>query len=115
MAEAGAATWQIPKGSQLSTSTSSFTASVQRLACNGGVTGTVREPRVDYSDSRVILTFEVDGAASGAGDCQGNRAVRYEVVLSEPLGGRELVDGACLAGGEARTTAYCLPDGVRWP
>jgi hypothetical protein len=109
-----AAVWWLSGDSELTSKTSSFTAIVSRLGCNSGVTGNVLEPQLDYGDTQVVVTFEVELASGGAHFCQSNREVPYEVVLLEPVGDRELVDGACLAEGEARTTSHCAQGGVRW-
>lgn len=115
LVDGDAAVWSISRGVELTSETTSFTANVSRLDCNSGVTGKVLEPQLDYGDSQVILTFGVEPAAGGAHDCQGNQRVPYKVVLTEPVGARELVDGACLDDEEAGTTSHCSPDGVRWP
>ncbi|WP_183095456.1 hypothetical protein [Nocardioides stalactiti] len=110
-----AAVWSIRRGTELTSGTTTFTASVSRLGCHSGVTGRVLEPAVTYEDAQVVVTFEVEAAVGGSFDCQGNDQVAHEVVLDEPLGDRALVDGSCLEGGEAGTTSFCSPDGVRWP
>lgn len=110
-----AAVWSLPGDARLAESTTTFTAGVSRLDCSSGVTGTVLEPQIDHDDDRVVVTFVVERLPEGAADCQGNPEVPYEVVLDEPLGDRELVDGACLPGGEAEATSHCRNNGVRWP
>ncbi|KRA38863.1 MULTISPECIES: hypothetical protein [unclassified Nocardioides] len=77
------------------------------------MTGEVLEPHVVYEDSRVVLTFRV-GPHSDGGTCPSNKRVRYDVTLAEPLGDRALIDGQCMATGEAGSTSHCLPDAVRW-
>lgn len=109
------AVWSLQRDARLSEATTVFIANVQRLACNSGVTGRVLEPTVTYGDTRVVVTFAVQRAPDGDRTCQANRMVADKVELSEPLGDRELVDGACLAGGEAATTSHCRKNGVRWP
>ena len=97
----------------LDDATTSFTALVTRLGCNSGKTGEVNEPRVDEGEDEVTITFSVS-PVEGDADCQGNDAVPYEVQLSEPLGGRTLLDGACTSA-EAGDTAPCLRDTTRSP
>jgi len=59
--------------------------------------------------SEIVVTFSVKRRdPNGFSSCQGNREVPYEVQLSEPIGDRALVDGACKPGGKAVTTADCL-------
>lgn len=94
----------------------SFTALVNRLECSSGRTGEVYPPTVVVRAKQVVVTFLVE-PLSGRGDqtCQGNDEVPYTVELDEPLGDRELVDGACDAG-TAEATSYCGVEGaVRWP
>ena len=83
-------------------------------ACSGGETGPVLEPVVHMDDERIKVTFAVESLPPGGYECPGNDAVPHVVVLDEPVGDRELVDGACLSG-EAATTAPCVDeDPVRW-
>lgn len=89
-------------------------AEVTRIGCNSGVTGTVLPPTVDYQESQVVVTFQVDPADATGADCQGNAAEPYDVPLSEPLDDRPLVDGACLPGTGNERTSFCLDGGVRY-
>ena len=101
------AIWSLGRDTRLLPSTTGFTAQVQRLDCNSGVTGKVLEQTVDYEDARVVVTFEVEPANNGGNaDCQGTDKVPTLVVLDEPLGDRLLVDGSCLPDGEASTTSF---------
>jgi hypothetical protein len=107
------AVWWPAKDARLRSSSTAFTVDVSRLGCNSGVTGKVLEPSVDYGASRVVLTFHVQPDSDG-GTCPSNERESYDVILTEPLNDRTLVDGQCLRRGEAATTSYCLPDGTRW-
>ena len=100
----------------ITTSTTTFVAHVMRLGCSGGVTGGVLEPTVTWSEAQVVLTFEVEALPTNRDyTCPGNDAVPISVELGRPIGSRQLVDGACLPGQEAATTALCTYDsGVRW-
>ncbi len=60
------------------------------------------------------MTFSVAPAGPGGANCQGNNEVAYLVHLGEPLLDRKLVDGQCLPGGDAVTTAFCVPDSTRY-
>jgi hypothetical protein len=109
------ATWRIDENDPPDEAATSFTALVTRLGCSGGETGLVLEPVVDVDDERIKVTFAVESLPPGDYECPGNDAVPHVVVLDEPVGDRELVDGACLSG-EAATTAFCVDeDPVRWP
>ena len=108
-----AAMWSLVKRSRPGADTSRFTASVSRLGCNGGVTGQVYPPSVEYEDTRIVVTFAVN-PVTGLSNCQGNRSKPFEVVLAEPIGDRQLFDGQCLTGSPGEGTSFCEPDGVRW-
>lgn len=103
--------WAMPQ-QQLDSTSTTFVANVVRLGCNGGVTGEVFEPEIVIDDSRIVITFTVESAP--AGRCPTNDAVPYVVDIGQPIGDRQLVDGACLPGGAAASTMWCGPDGVRW-
>ena len=89
---------------------------MSRLGCANGVTGEVLPPDVQVLDDRVVVTFEVAALGPGDATCPGNDLVPYTVELGEPIGDRMLIDGACLDGGPAATTSWCIDDeGVRRP
>lgn len=99
----------------MSGASSSFTAYVMRLGCNGGETGTVLPPDVAWSDDQITVTFGVDALPpEGTYECPGNDVVPYEVELGQPIGERQLVDGGC-ASKVAAGTLFCRDEGVRWP
>lgn len=106
------ATWQLTSPNAVTPGTRSLDIEVTRLACSSGKTGGILEPTISYESSRVVI--QVDAALQELGSylCLGNDSVATEVELDEDIGGRELVDGACLDG-EAATTAECQ-DPVRW-
>lgn len=108
-----AAAWQLGKGSDVSPSSTTLRVGVVRLACSGGVTGTVLEPKITYEPDRILIQTDVAALPEGGCDCPGNDVVPIIVKLAEPVGDRQLVDLACLAGKAAATT-FCTDDGVRW-
>jgi hypothetical protein len=109
------AVWTVKSRDDISSRSTSFTVQVSRLGCNDGVTGTVLQPIVRADETRVVVTFVVQRAEPGGHTCQGNRPAPFVVDLGGPIGKRQLVDGACRAGSEASTTAWCVVDGsVRW-
>lgn len=109
-----AAVWRIDRNASLSPNASTLTVMVARLGCHGGETGQVLRPGVVKSESEVVITFTVEAAGAGFFRCPSNDQVAYEVDPGEPLGERALLDGSCLAGGEAVTTTLCENDGIRW-
>jgi heat shock protein HslJ len=110
--EGDTAVWDVDAAIPPAPSSTYFTVMVTRLGCNGGETGKVLEPDVSADGEQVVVTFSVEPMSGG--DCPSNNSVRYVVELGEPLGDRDLVDGACLAG-EAAATSFCSEGAVRWP
>lgn len=108
------ATWQFAVPDTVDVETTALTLEVTRLGCSGGVTGDLLTPWIVYEDDRIVIQIDAEPLGDGAYDCQGNDAVPVEVELEEPIGDRELVDGACLEG-DATTTAACEGGAVRWP
>ncbi len=111
--EGATATWDVDVSDLPTADSTAFTALVVRLGCNNGDTGVVLDPAIAVEPDRVVVTFEVEPLPPGAYTCPGNRPVPYTVDLGGPIGERELVDGACLAG-EATTTASCVDGATRW-
>ena len=107
------AVWDLGGNSTLNADTTTFTALVTRLDCSSGVTGDVNDPDIELADDHVVITFTVSPSEAAVADCQGNDQVPYDVEIPEPLGSRELVDGACTST-EANSTVFCRPDGVRY-
>lgn len=91
-------------------SDTSFTAHVTRLGCSSGVTGHVRKPTVKATDDQITVTFTVDPLPEAFYSCIGNPSSTYLVELGEPIGDRELVDGAC--EGKAAETSFCGESGA---
>lgn len=105
------AVWDVDADDPPTSASASFTALVTRLGCSGGETGEVREPVVSIDADGIVVTFTV--APLSGGDCPGNDPVPQVVELDEPIGDRELVDGACLSA-EAESTSFCSGGSVRW-
>ncbi len=103
------AVWVLAPDQDLTAETTRVTVLVMRLGCNSGVTGEVQEPDIDLRDDEVALTFSVRPGPPDSATCPGNDPVRYDVVLPEPLGQRDLVDGRCAEGQEAAGTTFCVP------
>ena len=109
-----AAVWVLGPDPRLAPSAATFTALVSRLGCNDGVTGEVLPPEIQRSGTEVVVTFRVRPKQDGAASCPSNNDVAFDVDLGEPLGDRALVDGACLPGGAAVTTASCVDGPTRF-
>ena len=105
------ATWELRQ--DVTETNESLDIGVTRLGCASGVTGEVLEPRVTYEAERIVVEVDVALIGDGAHNCQGNDVVPVTVPLDEPVGQRQIVDGACLDG-EAATTLFCESE-VRWP
>lgn len=107
------AVWNIDSNDRPTPASVSFTALVTRLGCNGGETGEVLAPSIAKEEARIVVTFTVDALPAGAHTCPGNKHVPLMVDIGEPIGQRELVDGACLSG-EAVRTSFCSDGAARW-
>lgn len=108
-----AATWTLLHPARVTAESTVIEVGVVRLGCSSGVTGELRRPEISYETDRIVIEIDVERFEGGAADCQGNDSVPLMVELTEPIGDRELVDGACLEG-EAVGTAFC-ETAVRWP
>lgn len=97
------ATWTLADDLLVDPASTFFVADVTRLGCASGRTGEVLEPEVSYEDDRVLVRIDVEHVE--AGDCPSNVTVPTEVYLTEPLGMRPLVDGACVEGDAVGTPA----------
>lgn len=62
-------------------------------ACSGGrdIEGLI-EAQVEYREDRIDVVLTAPGLEDGFYTCQGTPLTEYEVVLSEPVGDREVVD-----------------------
>jgi len=109
------AVWKLESATDVVTSSTTFTALVNRLGCSGGVTGEVLEPTIEVGETEVVVAFFVAALDSDLEQtCPGNDEVPYEVILDEPIGQRQLLDGSCRSGGEATSTSFCAAGAARW-
>ena len=107
------AVWKIDPNTPPMPASERFIALVARLACNDGVTGEVLPPDVAIRRTEVVITFKVAPAKPGFHNCLGNHPVAQSVNVGQPIGDRQLVDGACLSGA-AKSTSHCSEGAVRW-
>lgn len=107
------AVWSINPDDPPSPTDTSFSAFVSRVECNNGETGQVQSPNIVEQDDKIVITFTVAPRPAATARCPANKAVRYDVTLSAPVGDRVLVDGSCLSGPTA-TTSHCDAGGQRW-
>ena len=107
------AIWNIDPNAPPAPGSAKFTALVERLGCNDGVTGNVHRPKVHFGKTEIVVTFTVAPVTSGFHNCLGNRPAARSVNIGKPIGERRLVDGACLTG-EAKSTSHCSQGAVRW-
>lgn len=108
------ATWELRDPAAVSADATSIDIGVTRLGCSGGHTGEPLAPTIAYEDDRILMQIDVPPLPPGAYTCIGGPPVRLTVELDQPVGERELVDGACLEE-DAGRTAMCEDHGVRWP
>lgn len=108
-----AAIWVVDAAAPPSEGSDSFAALVTRPACSSGVTGEVDEPVLIIGETEIVVTFTVEPLPPGQYTCPSNDVVAYVVDVGEPVGRRDLVDGAC-ASGEAASTSVCSNGPLRW-
>lgn len=66
-----------------------------------------------YEADQIVIAAFVAPLPADAYNCPGNDSVTVTVQLSEPVGRRQLIDGACLEG-EAVITSFCSDGAMRW-
>lgn len=108
-----AGTWQVMAAPEPTADGSRLYLGVTRLGCANGVTGEVLEPTVVMEENRVVISTRVEHFSGGA-DCPSNDVVPLEVELGPDALGKDLIDAACLSGGEAAGTAACSLGPARW-
>lgn len=111
--EGDAAVWRLSDADAVSSDATQLDIEVTRLACASGETGDLLPARVSEEGERVVIQVDAVSLGDEGADCQANDWVAVTVDLDEPVGERELVDGACLEG-PAEDTIYC-ETAVRWP
>jgi hypothetical protein len=91
------ATWVLdpdapPPGADATT----FAALVSERTCTSGqpMGGRLRPPSISYSPTSVVVVFAALPLEGNAFNCPSNPATRVVVELREPLGPRDLLDGA---------------------
>ncbi len=107
------ATWILLEPETVTPESTDIVIGVTRLGCASGETGGVLPAVIDYGEDRIAIRVDVEPLGNQPADCQGNDEVMFSVHLTEPIGQRELVDAACLAG-EAQGTSFCAAGAVRW-
>lgn len=105
--------WRLRDADAVNSDATQLEIEVTRLGCASGVTGELLPARVSEEGERVVVQVDAVPLGDEGADCQGNDWVGVTVDLDEPVGDRELVDGACLEG-EAADTSFC-ETAVRWP
>jgi hypothetical protein len=100
----GLATWSLdPAAPSPGPEASSFIALVTERDCASGQPPGDRllPPSIIYESNRVLVIFTLR-PQSGNQDCQGNPSTPVTVELPEPLGNRQLLDGAFLPPADPR-------------
>jgi hypothetical protein len=94
-----AARWDIAPDEQVGPDTMTFEASVSELGCASGLSpeGRIVGPTLLVTDESVTVIFGTKPLA-GPQTCQAGPSVVVVVGLPEPLGDRQLLDGAALPG-----------------
>ncbi|MDO8337052.1 MAG: hypothetical protein Q7T15_02210 [Microcella sp.] len=99
------AVWELTPDQVIDAETTTLSVLVTRVACNGGVTGTVNDPSIDRTDGELVITFTVSPGDPPAANCPSNDLVEYVIELDEPVGDRALVDGTCRTTDAADTVS----------
>ena len=76
--------------------TTEVTAFVTERTCTGGqpMGARLQPPRITRTDDSVLVVFAAVPLEGDAFDCQGNPSTKVTFDLGEPLGDRQLLDGA---------------------
>jgi hypothetical protein len=69
---------------------------------------------VDYTKTTITITVRIKPHID-SGNCVGSAGVPYRIRLTQPLGHRTMIDGACIPPGTEglETTSFCSSHGVR--
>ena len=95
-ANASEAVWHLdPDVPPPAADATSFVAMVTERACASGrdISDILLPPVVQYGNDEVTVSLYVEPFPGGAANCIGTMPTRFTIELSEPLGGRQLVDG----------------------
>ena len=106
------AIWEISSPETLDADVERVEIEVSRLGCSNGETGDITEVDVVAGEGQIAIRASVEPLYGSAYNCLGNNAVPTTVDLGEPLGDRELIDGAC-EHERAAATRICETS-VRW-
>lgn len=107
----GLAIWEASNPQAVNTEADTVEIGVSRLACANGETGEIVDIDIDPGDDQVVIEATVEPRV-GEASCPANEIVPADIELDEPIGDRELVDGACEHERAAATTFCDTP--VRW-
>ena len=111
--DSSVASWDLQRPQRLDSATTELAAVVTRVGCSSGVQGTPQEPKIEYGDTEVTITFRINPRIDD-GTCLGTTGVPVTIELDESLGDRSLTDGECHPGSPAWATTFCENDGVRY-
>lgn len=101
------ATWQLIVPDDVTSDSTTLEVEVTRADCANGVTGELLAPVITYQATQVIIRIDAEPSALETANCMSNDAVPVTVTLSEPVGQRKLIDGACLST-DAKRSVECL-------
>jgi hypothetical protein len=93
--DAQPARWEPAADADLSAESTSIDVLVNEVGCASGepADGRIATPEISYSDDAVVVTMRVV-PPPGPQTCPSNPDTEYTLELDEPLGERELLDGA---------------------
>lgn len=89
------ARWGLDPTVRLADDATTIPILVNEVGCASGMDASGRiSDHVTYTETEVVITVRVAPPPGDAQDCPSNPNTPFNVELSEPLGGRELVNGA---------------------
>jgi len=108
------AVWGVARDQHLTAKTTEFWAVITRTGCSSGEQGQPQTPIVDYTETTITITVRIKPHID-SGTCEGTADVPYRILLTQPLGQRTMLDGACIPPGTngLEATSFCSDHGVR--
>lgn len=91
---AGAGEWFLRRGTKAGSASTRFRVDVYERACSGGAPPGKRvlKPVIEYSKKSIVVTYFVK-TRDGVSTCQSSPPTVKTLILKEPRGEREIVDG----------------------
>lgn len=105
--------WTLLDSSKITKDSTTLHIQVNHGTCGTSSSPKVLEPRVQIRSDRVTIESVAESVPNGDAMCAMLQYVPLTVTLPEPIGNREVVDGACLDPSEDQSY-FCTDGAVRW-